>query len=879
MSSDHTPHPESSPRATEQKTTQPHVTQKTIGAFPASLREMLPTPGTSPVSLSLLVILVAMAILARVPATQNAVHTWFTFTWDQFSLLRIWTPFTALLVPGRFDGFLLQLAVVLFVTPRLERRFGSRRLLATFFGLGALALVLGTGFVAFLAHIGEPWATNAHQLLVGDPSIGLIAALASYVASAPPVWRRRGLVAIGGYVAVVAAYSGQPGDLCRALAFVLGWLVGRKLRRSSAGPSLIGHQLVSHGHENRVLGSTLLTMLALGPVVSVVSHASLGLLSPSLVLVDDDALPSSETGCSILALGRECGDWLVWGLEARHHTTAFMQLLPVIILLFAAWGLLRGRRSAVWIAAVMLMRNALGVIITFVSIPSHRAEIIDKAPMIQQVELVVQIVAVVFVNVGLAAWLVARRRSFDIRISRRGTILGWTMAGLIVVVSACVFTGAGWLVHRHLLPPPSLGKLFWTGLSLPLPPSARLSLGLAVLPTTLESRAVLTLDSLGMWLALIVLAHRLLTAGLWNVGPSEAKVRERLRIGGGSHLAFMATWPGNRLWQDPVSGAVVAYRAVGGIALTLSSPFGAPRANMLSVVTRFHQFADAHGLQAIWYSVDAEDFSEVVEALGWQSVEVAQESVVNVQEWKTVGKKWQDVRSAISRAGREGVSAKWTTWSELTVGAYAQIVELSQDWVSDHPLPEMGFTLGGLDQLRDSDVRLMVATDSEGRVEGVLSWLPTWRDGTVVGWTLDFMRRRSDAMPGLMEFLIAQSATLMKDEGIEFMSLSGAPLAGTGTTRTAGTGTGADGTSSTAANDSDSGALGDLLTFLSKTLEPVYGFQSLHRFKQKFQPDVRSWVMVFPSALDLPAIGLAVTRSYLPHMSVTQAVRAVRELA
>jgi hypothetical protein len=53
--------------------------------------------------------------------------------------------------------------------------------------------------------------------------------------------------------------------------------------------------------------------------------------------------------------------------------------------------LLRGRRSAVWIAAVMLMRNALGVIITFVSIPSHRAEIIDKAPMIQQVELVVAV--------------------------------------------------------------------------------------------------------------------------------------------------------------------------------------------------------------------------------------------------------------------------------------------------------------------------------------------------------------------------------------------------------------------------------------------------------------------------------------------------------
>ena len=181
------------------------------------------------------------------------------------------------------------------------------------------------------------------------------------------------------------------------------------------------------------------------------------------------------------------------------------------------------------------------------------------------------------------------------------------------------------------------------------------------------------------------------------------------------------------------------------------------------------------------------------------------------------------------------------------------VPKVSPDPPSPKNLRE-GRAHGGLDQLRDSDVRLMVATDSEGRVEGVLSWLPTWRDGTVVGWTLDFMRRRSDAMPGLMEFLIAQSATLMKDEGIEFMSLSGAPLAGTGTTRTAGTGTGADGTSSTAANDRDSGALGDLLTFLSKTLEPVYGFQSLHRFKSKFQPRYETLYLLFRDEGDLPRI-------------------------
>ncbi len=835
--------------------------KKAPSGLTGTLRELLPTPRTSPVSTVLLLTLAVMAVLARVPQTQGAIHEWFTFTWDQLAHGRIWTPATALLVPGRFDGFLLQLVLLAFVMPRLERLFGSRRLLASFLGLGTLSIILGAALVEFLALVGEPWATNARQLLVGDPSIGLVAALSSYLAAAPPVWRHRGLVTIGAYVAVVVAYSGQPSDICRAIAFGLGWAVGRRLRQASERPIRVGYQLVSPGHEDRVVGSTLVATLALGPIVSVLSHASLGLLSPALVLVDDGASQTSDASCSILALGKQCGDWLVWGLGARHHGAAWIQLVPVLLLLLAAWGLLRGRRSAVWIAALMLLRNALGVSITFLGTPAHRVQLIDRAPIIQQMELAAQIAAVILVNFGVAFWLIHRRRSFDVRLSRRGAILGGGVAALIVVASACALVAVGLLVRRHLLPHSSVSELFWAGIALPLPPSARMSLGIAVVPTTFESKLIFSLIGIGMWLALIFLVHRLLTAGLWNKEPSQARIRERLRIGGGSHLAFMATWPGNRLWQDPVSGAIVAYRAVGGIALTLSSPFGAPRANMMGVVTRFHQFADTQGLQAIWYSVDASEFTPVTEDLGWQSIEVAQESVVNVQEWKTVGKAWQDVRSAISRAKREEISATWTAWSELTVGAYAQIVELSQDWVSDHPLPEMGFTLGGLDQLHDPDVRLMVATDPQGRVEGVLSWLPTWRDGTVVGWTLDFMRRRSDSMPGLMEFLIARSAMHMKDAGIEFMSLSGAPLAGNGS------------------DDGPSAPLNDLLTFLSRTLEPVYGFQSLHRFKQKFQPDVRSWVMVFPSVLDLPAIGLAVTKSYLPNLSVVETARAVRELA
>ena len=56
----------------------------------------------------------------------------------------------------------------------------------------------------------------------------------------------------------------------------------------------------------------------------------------------------------------------------------------------------------------------------------------------------------------------------------------------------------------------------------------------------------------------------------------------------------------------------------------------------------------------------------------------------------------------------------------------------------------MGFTLGGLDELDDPDVRCLIAVDADGTVHGITSWMPVYPDGRPVGWTLDFMRRRTD---------------------------------------------------------------------------------------------------------------------------------------
>ncbi len=74
--------------------------------------------------------------------------------------------------------------------------------------------------------------------------------------------------------------------------------------------------------------------------------------------------------------------------------------------------------------------------------------------------------------------------------------------------------------------------------------------------------------------------------------------------------------------------------------------------------------------------------------------------------------------------------------------------EVSEEWAAQKKIPEMGFTMGGLDELDDDDVLCCVALDDKGFVYGVTSWLPVYEDGVIVSWTLDFMRRRGRCFPG-----------------------------------------------------------------------------------------------------------------------------------
>lgn len=356
-----------------------------------------------------------------------------------------------------------------------------------------------------------------------------------------------------------------------------------------------------------------------------------------------------------------------------------------------------------------------------------------------------------------------------------------------------------------------------------------------------------------LWVRGAFSAHRRSTIGI-EPTPTVDEVKALLHTDGGGTLSWMTTWNGS-LYARTSTG-MVSYQKHAGVALALADPLG-PASGRGTSVNEFIADAEAAGLIPCFFS--SSDATKDQVPPGWRSLIVADDTIVDLAGLEFTGKRWSVVRTAINRAAREEVTFRMTRLSDEPWGIQQQIRAISEMWVGDKGLPEMGFTLGTLTEAADPEVRLALAVSAAGNVDGFLSWLPVCAPGGAThGWTLDLMRRREGGFGPVMEFLIGSSAKHFSEEGASILSLSGAPL--------------------THDYPEDAGIIGTLSDKLAETLEPVYGFRSLHRFKQKFHPRYETMYLLFRDESDLARIGMALTKAFLPDATLRQFADAGLEL-
>ncbi|MGP5164928.1 bifunctional lysylphosphatidylglycerol flippase/synthetase MprF [Arthrobacter rhombi] len=770
---------------------------------------------------------------------------------------------------SHLTAFILGAVFIALVALWVETRMGSLRFLVAFLFTQSAALASGAVFVALIqpdaaVHRAEP------GLLVGVTVIACGTAMAA-TAGLRVMWRRRlrtGLLAV---VLVTALYAGTLPDVMRLGAVLIGLLLG---------PLLIGQRpgrprIRATRHEGRVLVAVVICAAALGPVVAALSPGAVGplavlrYLGTNIVPVDPQSLAEL---CSSPERINECA---AAQLQQRAGLGAmFSAVLPSILLVVLADGLRRGRRLAWWAAAVVQGAMA-GLTLIFLAGVVLQARVPDAGLLEGLGEYdftdygqAKAIILPLLAPLAVFLLLLATRRLFSIsappRVNRR--LLQKIL--LLGVFLSALYLGVGFWLREGFRPVPDLGELAENLPERFVPLVYALHISPEFVPIT--AAATILFEGLGIlfWAAVCLwLLASFITAGDHDSTADGTRARALVREGTGGTFSWMTTWEGNSYWFAPDGRSFIAYRVTAGVALTTSNPIAAPQ-DVAAVVRGFAGYCISHAWIPCFYSVT----SEVADALPpetFSRVRVATETVLPLGSMAFTGKKFQDVRTALNRAEKSGVEAVWSKYSLLTLNRREQLRAISEEWVADRGMPELGFTLGGLAELDDPEVRLLLAVDDAGVLQGATSWLPVRHCGQVTGWTLDFMRRKQGGFRPVVEFLIGTAALTLQAQGYSFASLSGAPLVSANKPQD---------TVSPTGDDTGVPPMERVLGWLAATLEPVYGFQSLMSFKKKFQPQFVPQYMVYPDAAALPAISVAISKAYIGDASLSAGWSLARTL-
>ncbi|KZF10245.1 hypothetical protein A2J04_20885 [Rhodococcus sp. EPR-279] len=820
----------------------------------------------APVSFTLLAVVWVMGIVAAVVDNRGEMDKYFAVGIMPFEHWHLWTPLTSGLAAPNIAGCVVATVGVLLAAAPIERRIGSRRFAVAAFVTQVAGSLFGLGLAVLAKTFDADWGFRLHVGTAVGPTTWIFGVVLVATSRMDTLWRRRIRVGVLALLVTLALFGGHLQDVVRLAAAVIGlvvgpWIVGRSAR----GPRLAGTR-----REGRVLVALIVAASALGPVLAALSPNAVG---PFAVL-RDVVRGVPYTAAEVREI---CADAPTDPVECRRGLLdlrlggvgpTILSIMPSLFLLVVSDGLRRGRRFA-WAMAVVSQGILLALSVANFAI--RFLESGDDQSLFYGLESPTAYRTAVPFLLPLIVLLVliVTRKFFDVS-APSGTYRRWAASGVGVAVGlALIYSIGGYLARDGFADSPSFGGLLVDFPQRLVPPVYLQWLEPALLPQSTPTTLLFEWTGVVFWVVVCVLAASTFLTPVYGTETDAAeRARALLMSSSGSALSWMTTWRGNKYWFGSDGRSYVAYRVISGVALTTGDPVG-PRESLRDNVVEFAEFASENGWIPCFYSVTP-DVRRITDSLGWGGIQVGEETVLDLDGIAFTGKRFQDVRTALNRAKKAGVVAEWIRFPSAPLAITDQITAISEEWVADKGMPEMGFTLGGLEEVDDENVRCLIAVDENRTVHGVTSWMPVYEDGVIVGWTLDFMRRRSEGFRPTMEFLIASAALLLEQEGARFLSLSGAPLAKVDEKQPEHV--------SSAEQSTLSGLLERLLDVLGRTLEPVYGFRSLLAFKSKFQPRYEPMHMTFADPAALPSIGNAIGRAYLPDVSIGQGVKLVRTM-
>jgi len=262
--------------------------------------------------------------------------------------------------------------------------------------------------------------------------------------------------------------------------------------------------------------------------------------------------------------------------------------------------------------------------------------------------------------------------------------------------------------------------------------------------------------------------------------------------------------------------------------VALGDPVGPP-ARVPDLIRLFLERCHDYGGTPVFYEIGKEHLHHYAD-FGLSFVKLGEEARVELEHFTLDGSRGSKLRQTVRRLEKDGGSFRIVPASDVP-GILDQLQTVSDDWLNAKAGAEKGFSLGTFDP--EYLARFpMAVIEFQG---AIVAFANLWEGPDHDELSIDLMRYSRAAPSSAMEALLTHLLVWGKAQGYRWFALGMAPMSGFERSPVAPLWTRAG-------------------LFLYTHGEPLYRFQGLRAYKEKFHPVWEPHYLAYPGGLTLPRI-------------------------
>ncbi|MDZ7359317.1 MAG: phosphatidylglycerol lysyltransferase domain-containing protein [candidate division KSB1 bacterium] len=313
------------------------------------------------------------------------------------------------------------------------------------------------------------------------------------------------------------------------------------------------------------------------------------------------------------------------------------------------------------------------------------------------------------------------------------------------------------------------------------------------------------------------------------------RAAEIVRQHGRSSLDYFKSWPDKSIFFAKSQNSFIAYRVGANFAVALGDPVG-PEAETEQTLREFMEFCQQNDWGVAFHQT-LPDFLELYQKCGLRKLKIGDDAIVDLTQFKLEGKVRKEFRHTVNKMEKSGIQTRLYE-PPVPEEALKQLKEVSDEWLQIPGRRERRFTLGWFDPDYIRTTPVFVVADKDDRIFAFVNIIPSYTKGEA---TIDLMRRKTEAPHGIMDYLFVKLLLHLKERGYTRFNFGMAPMSGF-------------------QEKEEASPEEKAIHYFFQHLNFIFSYTGLRAYKAKFASFWEPRYDVLRSLLDLPRLGIALSK-------------------